>query len=133
MPPSPQHCGGSILGCISALLAAGVCFVCSRLPDFIADVFSPVLGLWDRCLLRKKSLYCRFNLGGNGEVPVLAHTMPLGLSFQGSDLSNVMSAGKALPRSTPCRSTPGCTQASGPTPAPCAARLSPPSTHCWST
>ncbi|XP_044244760.1 zinc finger and BTB domain-containing protein 24 isoform X4 [Ursus arctos] len=56
-----------------------------------------------------------------------------GMGIIGSDLSNVMSAGKALPRSTPCRSTPGCTQASGPTPAPCAARLSPPSTHCWST
>lgn len=44
-----------------------------------------------------------------------------------------MSVEKALPRSTPCRSTPGCTLANDPTPARCAARLSPPSTPCWST
>lgn len=44
-----------------------------------------------------------------------------------------MSVEKALPRSTPYRSTPGCTRASGRTPALCVTRLWPPSTRCWST
>lgn len=94
--------------------------------------FSLPFWAFGRCASEEKSLCC-FNLGGNQDVHVLAHPALLGLSFQGNDLSSVMSVEKALPRSTPCRCTPGCTQASGPTPAPCVARLSPPSTRCWST
>jgi hypothetical protein len=57
----------------------------------------------------------------------------IGLWLQGSDPSNAPSVEKALHRNTPCRSTPGCTQASGRIPAPCAARLWPQNTRCWST
>lgn len=113
VPPVPEPCGGFLVGCV----IAAHCWHPGHLFQ----------------LALTTGLFCHFSLGGNGSAQILAYTLLLGLSFQGSDLSSVMSVGRALPRSTRCRSTPGCTQASGRTPAPCAARRSPPSTRCWST